>query len=168
MKKMLGVLIVGSAMFLPFSVSAQSTDLSNLNPEIVAATVCSGSLTGLALSNYDIGVYNEERAKDLIYGSTLYQFSVALHEEGEEHLQQYSQSYGSFEQSALADVVDKINNGLYTWEDQNEIDKCVARMTKVITSPFPGFLQDEKRRESLRQSTDERFNALKSFAEAME
>ncbi len=168
MKKTLGTVFVIALLSTPITVNAQALDLSNLNPQVVAATSCSGTLTGLALSNYDIGVYTEERAKDLIHGAVLYAFSVALHEESEEHMQQYGESYASFEQTAMADVVDKVSNGLYTWDDQNEVDKCVARMTKVITSPFPEFLQSEQRREALRESTNERFDVLKSFAEAME
>ncbi|WP_163559644.1 hypothetical protein [Halomonas sp. NO4] len=168
MNKPLVAFLIGSAMLVPSTGSAQSDDLADLNPDIIAAVNCAGSLAGLAVTNYFSDIYNEERAKDLIYGANIYAIAVMFNEEDGAHMSKHADFYEEIQVDAIDYVINRTNNGDYAWEDQYEIDKCVARMVKVLSSPLPEPMTSEEARKSFRQQSDARFGLMQEIFKAME
>jgi len=168
MKITLVALLGSIAISLPFTASAQVDRIPNLNPDIIASVNCSGSLTGLAITNYYSDIYNEERAKDLIYSANIYSVAVMFTEENGDHMSKYGDMYEEIQEDAVEYIINRTQNGDYGWEDQYEMDKCVARMVKVLSSPFPEAMASEEARKSFRKTTDARFDLMKEIFKAME
>lgn len=82
MAKSVGVGLV--SMSSAFSVGAQG--MLDINANIAAAANCAGTMMGNAIGNYDYGVLDEERMRDVVNLAFLYQLSVSFKEEDVEHL----------------------------------------------------------------------------------
>ncbi|WP_146612987.1 hypothetical protein [Halomonas sp. SL1] len=168
-KKSLCGALVG-LLTVPFSVGAyaQYKDLESLNSDVVAAVSCSGTIIGYALNNYELGVFNEERAREVVHAASLYQLSVALDKESMEHFSQYSDSYVSFETGATEDILDASYAGNYTWQTQEEVDVCLSKMVKEIIPPYPQQLQSQEVRDRLKGTVNDRFDKMLEIYEAMQ
>ncbi|OHV11190.1 hypothetical protein [Kushneria phosphatilytica] len=156
-----------STIFLSPLAYSQPQDITQLNPNVVAAANCQGQITGIAISNYSSGILNEQRTKAMMYGATLYEFFVLFQEESLSHLQKYQQQYAQFEQSARTQVLESIDNGNFTWDSQGDIDVCTARMTEALTSPYPSEMT-QTFRDHIKQNLDQRFEAMKNIMGAMQ
>lgn len=170
------ILAIVSMMVAPSSLRAQSmTDgMMELDPNIIAAAQCNGSLLAGAISNFQSGVLNEQRARVMARTTTLAFWLTATKYQSVQHLIKYGAKYDEFFNASYDSTYDAIYDGTFTWESQAEMDICTARVFDPLTS----VSQEDLERsgiddyfaftKKINDSADKRFDYILRLLEAMQ
>jgi hypothetical protein len=124
------------SIFISSIANAQSvTDNAlDLDTDIIAASSCSGAVFAVAMWNFEYGVLSEDRARAMLQSSSLAVFLRGIKHQSIEHLQQYGSEYDEFFEEAFSGTYDDLVDGSFTWESQEEVDRCTARIMNSILS----------------------------------
>ena len=113
---------------------SSSKNILELDPNIIAASVCNGALFGVSMANFGKGILNEERARVMLRTSTLAFWLTATKLQSVQHLREYGSDYDEFFSDSYESILDDIADGNYTWDSQEEVDVCTARIFEPLTS----------------------------------
>lgn len=111
-----------------------SDDILDLDPNIIAAAICNGSIFALSMFNYENEILSEERARIMTRTITLAFWLTATKHQSVEHLIEHADSYDEFLADSYESTYDDLMDGNFTWDSQAEIDKCIARVFDPLTS----------------------------------
>lgn len=118
----------------PAYAKSVSDNILDLDPNIIAAATCNGSVFAVSMSNYENGILNEERARVMLRTTTLAFWLTATQHQSIEHIRKYAVDYDAFFSDSYDSVYDDLIDGNFTWDSQAEIDVCIARILDPLTS----------------------------------
>lgn len=150
-----------------------SSDVTTLDPNIVAAANCNGMLFAVAMGNFDAGVLSEERARIMLRTTSLSFFLSAIRHQPIEHITQYAADYDVFFSDAYDATYALLASSSFDWDQQAAADVCAARIFDPLTSIPVAELEAAgidyvDLVESMKVDADRRFDYIMQLVAAME
>ncbi len=172
MKKKLLSLFIFFVLFHTF-VKANENILE-LDPNIIAASNCNGMITANAMNDFDLGILSEQRARNIVRSVVLSTFLHAIKHKDLQHIRKYQNDYDAFFTDGYDSVMTLLSTESFTWDTQNELNVCNARLigsivnlenkdlTKLGIKNFIEF------KDKINMSADQRFDYMLNLLKAMQ
>ena len=172
MKKKLLSLFIFFVLFHTF-VKANENILE-LDPNIIAASNCNGMITANAMNDFELGILSEQRARNIVRSVVLSTFLHAIKHKDLQHIQKYQNDYDAFFTDGYDSVMTLFSTESFTWDTQNELNVCNARLigsivnlenkdlTKLGIKNFIEF------KDKINMSADQRFDYMLNLLKAMQ
>jgi hypothetical protein len=153
---------------------SSSKNILDLDPNIIAAATCNGSLFAVSMFNFESGILNEERARVMLRTTTLAFWLTATKHQSVQHLREYAIDYDKLFSDSYESTYDDLVDGNYTWDSQAGVDVCTARIFEPLTSVtehdmqrsgIPDYFQFSA---AIAADADKRFDYILNLMRAMQ
>ena len=127
------IIVICTFLFF-YPLNSQSSDIMELDPQIIAAADCNGMILGNSLVNYESGILSEERARIMARTASLSFFLTAIKYQNIDHIRTYQEEYQMILQDAVNYIYNLVVAESFDWDTQAELDVCSARIFDPLTS----------------------------------
>lgn len=150
-----------------------SVDITSLDPNLIAAADCNGTLFAVAMGNFEAGILSEDRARIMLRTTSLSFFLSAIRHQPIEHIKKYAAEYDGLFSDAYDATYALLSAGSFDWDQQAAADVCAARIFDPLTSIPVAELETAGIDyldfvESTKVEADRRFDYIMQLIAAME